>query len=1378
MRNNKWKMNRAGLFNFWYYNDEEIFHFSDGKLLLRGSNGSGKSVTMQSILPVLLDGKTSPDRLDPFGSKARKIEDYLLGEKDIVDRDERTGYLFLEYKRENTDQYITTGIGLQARRYKSLNFWGFILTDNRRIGKDFFLYEHEYHAGEKQKIPLSRRQLENRIGDGGHVVTKRGDYRNLVNKYIFGFENIEAYDELIKLLIQLRSPKLSKDFKPTVIYEILEASLPPLTDEDLRHLSDTIESMDQTKQQIEQLERERTALEKIVKRYDLYNQYRLANTAEQYLNTKRKVIETEKLKGKKLTEQNNLEATILQLEERKRALQQRKDVLEKRKQRLEKHKVWDLQEEKQSNENKLADLKEEIKRKDDRISEKTRQELNYKSQLEDLLLQVEQYEQEMEDQLIDLETDAQNCSFDRHEMNVADFLRNQQSDFDFTIWKKEAENHFKLLSNIREQLRTYEHTRDEIAELDKVIANRRLEIERTKHEQSDWEKIFDRDKLEKMNEIYRWHENHSFLPIESELLQSTARDMERLYEPITYESIRERFFQASRDFQLTINEQIAAKTNEEKLIREQIEEKERQLLDLLEKRDPDPPNFQEETKETRKRLKEAGVQYIPFYEAVEFLDGVELDVQKKLEAALIDSGLLNALIMKDHIAMEHDRMIKPNPQLMAHTLADYLQPDVDDDADVPAEKIMEVLQSILVADNGAKETIVVKTDGTYQLGLLEGHAVPVDKVRYIGRTARRRHREEQITLLNTEIEQLKDEAADVRLEISRLKEKIDAAKQAIENFPNDEDLLAAYKEIEKYRFQIKQLEEDLMERDKIMHEKMNFFQKLRRELNSATRELNIEFSYEAYQEAVDIQRRYEKDLNELEKLHVKFRHQHENKKRTEERLQELAEEIDDLKGEVNILSDEKERTEQNIEEIDKQIAQQGIDDIRSQIESVLKEMEATEHELGEIATNIPMKNADLRVLKEDLVDVEQKLQFYKVLVRAWSETFHDELKYKLVSVDEKKSADDIAKWAVDKWKHLINDAAKIREHLTKAYYEEHSNLMEYRMTEFYTPIPKFEVDTSNWRDEQHVLFDHWKEQATRQLIQLDFLGERLSPYTVQHRLEEDYLRQQKLLSEQDRQLFEDILLRSVGRKLRSRIYRAELWTKQMNKLMQESVSTSGINFSIQWKPKTAETEAELDTKELVELLRRNPELLRDDDVQKVINHFRSKINRAKELMELKGEGNTLLQVLKEVLDYRYWFSFVLYYQRVNEPKRELTNTAFDKFSGGEKAMAMYIPLFTACYSRYLEADPSAPYIISLDEAFAGVDDENINMMFRIVEELGFNYMMNSQFLWGDYDSVSSLSIYELLRPKNADYVSVIRYIWDGKKRTMLIDEEKESLLSQ
>lgn len=317
---NKWKMNRAGLLNFWYY-DEEIFHFADGKLLLRGSNGSGKSVTMQSFLPVLLDGRTSPDRLDPFGSKARRMEDYLLGEKDIVNRDERTGYLFMELKRQRTEQYITIGIGLQAKRNKQMKFWGFVITDNRRIGIDIELYKLEKHAGEKQKIPLSRIELENLIHDGGDVVQTKSDYAKLVNKYLFGFESIEAYEDLIKLLIQLRSPKLSKDFRPTVIYEILEAALPPLSDEDLRHLSDTIEQMDQTKQQIEQLEREAAAITNLNQVYHTYNQRILADQASEFLSACKRLAKEEKTYREKTDAHSQLEAEIKSLQEEIRELE-------------------------------------------------------------------------------------------------------------------------------------------------------------------------------------------------------------------------------------------------------------------------------------------------------------------------------------------------------------------------------------------------------------------------------------------------------------------------------------------------------------------------------------------------------------------------------------------------------------------------------------------------------------------------------------------------------------------------------------------------------------------------------------------------------------------------------------------------------------------------------------------------------------------------------------------------------------------------------------------------------------------------------------------------------------------------------------------------
>ena len=77
----RWIMNRLGFVNFWVYDTEE-FPFRNGKLLLRGLNGSGKSITTQSCIPYILDGDRTPSRLDPFGTKDRKMEYYLLGDPD------------------------------------------------------------------------------------------------------------------------------------------------------------------------------------------------------------------------------------------------------------------------------------------------------------------------------------------------------------------------------------------------------------------------------------------------------------------------------------------------------------------------------------------------------------------------------------------------------------------------------------------------------------------------------------------------------------------------------------------------------------------------------------------------------------------------------------------------------------------------------------------------------------------------------------------------------------------------------------------------------------------------------------------------------------------------------------------------------------------------------------------------------------------------------------------------------------------------------------------------------------------------------------------------------------------------------------------------
>ena len=126
----RWHMNRIGFVNFWLY-DEETFSFADGKLLLRGQNGSGKSITTQSFVPFILDGDKRPERLDPFGSRDRKMEFYLLGDNE---REESTGYLYLEFRKPGVEEYRTIGVGMRAQRGKGIDFWGFCLRDGRRIG--------------------------------------------------------------------------------------------------------------------------------------------------------------------------------------------------------------------------------------------------------------------------------------------------------------------------------------------------------------------------------------------------------------------------------------------------------------------------------------------------------------------------------------------------------------------------------------------------------------------------------------------------------------------------------------------------------------------------------------------------------------------------------------------------------------------------------------------------------------------------------------------------------------------------------------------------------------------------------------------------------------------------------------------------------------------------------------------------------------------------------------------------------------------------------------------------------------------------------------------------------------------------------------------
>ena len=69
-------------------------------------------------------------------------------------------------------------------------------------------------------------------------------------------------------------------------------------------------------------------------------------------------------------------------------------------------------------------------------------------------------------------------------------------------------------------------------------------------------------------------------------------------------------------------------------------------------------------------------------------------------------------------------------------------------------------------------------------------------------------------------------------------------------------------------------------------------------------------------------------------------------------------------------------------------------------------------------------------------------------------------------------------------------------------------------------------------------------------------------------------------------------------------------------------------------------------------------------------------------------------------------------------------------------------------------------------------------MFKLVERLGFNYIMNSQVIRGEHDVVPALNTYELLRPQNANYVTVIPFHWNGRILKMMDDDDNEWFTSE
>src|SRR5882757_3405909 len=232
----RWPPLRAGLIDLFYYDSEE-FWFRDGRLLLRGNNGTGKSKVLALTLPFLLDGELSPHRVEPDADPKKRMEwNLLLGGAHPYP--ERLGYTWLEFGRlddHGEPLFCTLGCGLKAVAGKGIARHWFFVTD-QRVGPDLALMD-------ATATVLNRDRLVGALGEHGAVYDRAKDYRRAVDERLFGFGEAR-YTALVDMLVQLRQPQLSKRPSEKALSAALTEALPPLDQAVLSDVADAFRGLE------------------------------------------------------------------------------------------------------------------------------------------------------------------------------------------------------------------------------------------------------------------------------------------------------------------------------------------------------------------------------------------------------------------------------------------------------------------------------------------------------------------------------------------------------------------------------------------------------------------------------------------------------------------------------------------------------------------------------------------------------------------------------------------------------------------------------------------------------------------------------------------------------------------------------------------------------------------------------------------------------------------------------------------------------------------------------------------------------------------------------------------------------------------------------
>ncbi|MBF6045486.1 TIGR02680 family protein [Streptomyces sp. NRRL B-1677] len=1331
----RWQPLRIGLVDLFHYDVEE-FHFRDGRLLLRGNNGTGKSKVLALTLPFLLDGDLTPRRVEPDGDPGKRMEwNLLLGGEHP--HSERLGYTWIEFgRRDGTsgeEHFRTLACGLKAVAGRGIARHWYAVTD-QRIGQELSLLDPTGTA-------LSRDRLAEAIAGHGMVYDQAKAYRRAVDEALFGLGE-QRYAALVDLLIQLRQPQLSKRPNEAALSRALTEALPPMDQAVIADAAESFRSLDEEKEEL----RAATEAEHAASAFlDYYRRYARIATRRRARLPRSEHSRYERLQ-RDLTEEQTHKARA---EEDRAAAGERIAALEEAEARL---RAQD------------AALREGPEMRSARELEQVAAEAARTARAQERAAADREQAAQLHTRALERRGAAEN-RLAAAQRGAGDILvRVQEAARDARVplpgepTREEAEGaadrrrrtlaHVEGLVNEADRAKAEHHAA--AGRLDEAEADLALAVE-AHNRAEEAVAAAGQELVDAVREHARTCQELTY-PDPVGLLDEVQDWVRHLDGPCP---VRTHASRAHNCASAELADQVAGLVHRRTELATRRRDMERELaaLEAGGQRGPEAPYTR--TPGLRERTPGA-----PLWRLADFREGLGDADRAGLEAALEASGLLDAWVRPDGSLLGgdgHDVLLAPQTgPVPGPSLADVLRPAVDHGDERAAAIGEETVERLLAAIGlGGDSAHAVRAagegadtwaapDGRFRVGSLTGRwAKPAAE--YLGEGAREQARRSRITALRAELAALQEESAALTAQTDAVavrRRKLDAELAAV---PDEAPLRQAYARVPAAADTVRRDRGRRDERAAGFAEAARTAEQAAAELDATVTDLGLPADraglaavrqaltdlalafaalWPALRERTEAARQAREEHNEAEQVGQRAA---EHALRAEEAAREAAvadERHGTLRSTVGAAVAELERrlaeTARSLRDCstEQRRARELHTDADRRASRAEGRIEQLEQGLAEAtATRAEAVAALQRFATTGLITVAlPDLAVPSVREGPWAATPAIALA-RSVETELSRTDDSDGAWERVQ-RHLSEELKSLQDALSR-----HGHTVSARMVE-----DGMVVD----------IVYQGRERAVPELAEA--LAAEVRELT-------------RILSAHEREILETHLITEVAGTLQEMISTAERQVQAMNAELEERPTSTGMKLRLVWR---ASRKAPAGLDRARERLRQSADAWTPEDRMAVGEFLQAQIAQ----QQTGDAAGSWLEHLTAALDYRSWHEF-----GIERHQQGRWVPATGPASGGERVLAVSVPLFAAASSHYASAgSPYAPRLVTLDEAFAGVDDDSRAKCLGLLHAFDLDVVMTSEREWACYPQVPGIAIAQLSRIDGVAAVLVTRWEWNGSAR--------------